>query len=497
MYVLTPLAVLCVQRHCVRTRGWMCDGFALFFGLLVFGLIHAICGRALVSAFATVLCFAGLGFCNVAKERALRGESLTFADVTLLRQVVEHPKLYLPFLPWKAMLAGLFLALPLFWLLANLEYPARSCFDLVPLFFLGLCFVVAKTKLGRVVLRFAKEMIPLTLSTQDLATIGPLACVFWHGLWHVGMQGLSGIRGSCDQPFAEPLWGKGWRKHRYVSKPDIVVIQAESFCDPRVYLAPNDAQSLPENYLATFDAMSKEGALLDFGVHAYGAYTMRTEYEVLTGIPPQDLGTDAFHPYWRVAKRPSWSIAWYLKCLGYTTVLLHPYAKSFFYRDRAIPHLGFDRFVALEDLVDPVYFGPYVSDTFLATLLCQWVGEKPLFCFVITMENHGPWDAARLTFSHPLLAHIPAPIGPYLLHTMHTDSMLATLRTSYPKKLLLALYGDHLPNIPSLIPSNATHTPCLLWGAEVFRSKQGVIAPANLGGILLDAMANEGISEDM
>src|SRR5260370_1403776 len=90
-----------------------------------------------------------------------------------------------------------------------------------------------------------------------------------------------------------------------------------------------------------------------FGVPGWGANTMRTEFAVLTGIPESELGYDRFNPYYGLARVPLESQVWRLRRAGYRTICLHPFDPRFFRRDLVMPALGFEQFLARQELGSP------------------------------------------------------------------------------------------------------------------------------------------------
>ncbi|HAC59128.1 MAG TPA: hypothetical protein DCF73_12335, partial [Rhodobiaceae bacterium] len=173
------------------------------------------------------------------------------------------------------------------------------------------------------------------------------------------------------------------------SHPHVVVVQSESFFDPRRVM-----NRVPKGFLENFSLMSSEARYLGrLRVPAWGANTLRTEFAFLSGIPDEALGVDRFNPYLRYCDKPVWTIATYLRSIGYRTVCIHPFHKSFFRRDKVYPHLGFDEFIDIDDFDESDRAGPYVSDGAVAQKIETLLADEtaPVFIFAITMENHGPW----------------------------------------------------------------------------------------------------------
>src|SRR5260370_10067571 len=90
-----------------------------------------------------------------------------------------------------------------------------------------------------------------------------------------------------------------------------------------------------------------------FGVPGWGANTMRAEFAVLNGIPESEVGYDRFNPYYGLARGPLESQVWRLRRAGYRTICLHPFDRPFFRRDLVMPALGFEQFLAREELGSP------------------------------------------------------------------------------------------------------------------------------------------------
>ncbi|MDQ1343475.1 MAG: hypothetical protein QG650_194, partial [Patescibacteria group bacterium] len=126
--------------------------------------------------------------------------------------------------------------------------------------------------------------------------------------------------------------------------------------------------------------------------------TALVEFEILTGNSKAYLPKGSV-PYQQNHREPNPSNPSEIKKNGYETVAVHTYDRSFFNRARAYPILGFDRFIGKEDIPDPKYKGPFVSDeTFTDEILRQLKDAKrtkPLFVFGISMENHFSYEGHK------------------------------------------------------------------------------------------------------
>ena len=305
------------------------------------------------------------------------------------------------------------------------------------------------------------------------------------------------------------------------SLPDLIAVQSESFFDPREYLNQSfilshqtdadiseivKAKENPVNYnnpLKYFDRITRKSRYRgEVKVPAFGANTIRTEFSVLTGIAPEQMAGHQFSPYQIMSGKDFHlpSVVNYLKSLGYYTVAFHPFHKGFYHRDIIFRKWGFDEFRGMESFNQNDYSGAYVGDIPLAqqvisfvksydnnkdpggiTGTCPWpnfgkstdpahhlslqlegkatIARKPLFVFVITMENHGPLHLEKveekdyLTFmgkegklrDHDLTA--------YLRHLVHADGMIRDMVTCLEERdrpSSLLFYGDHVPILPDL-----------------------------------------------
>jgi phosphoglycerol transferase MdoB-like AlkP superfamily enzyme len=242
------------------------------------------------------------------------------------------------------------------------------------------------------------------------------------------------------------------------TRPHVVLVQAESFCDIREHLSGAQREAL-RDFLPNWDRLQQSGRGLPTPKNAYGAYSMRTEFSMLSGLKPEALGPWALNPYILAARRPLWSLAWFFRDLGYETLCLHPYHKRFFGRDKVMPNLGFQRFLSVEELGAMEKFGPYVSDAALGRRIVEELegAQRPVFCFVITMEAHGPWLHGRLTEQEIAETLEDVDVGlfdeemrMYLCHIRHMDGLFGMLDggcSMSGHEVSVWAYGDHRPGI--------------------------------------------------
>ena len=286
--------------------------------------------------------------------------------------------------------------------------------------------------------------------------------------------------------------------------PDIVVVQSESFFDAARLRGLEAAQVLPE-----FRRLAAHARHGEVWVPTYGGGTIRTEFEVLTGLAMRYFPAVQY-PYFRLTAQPMQSLASVLRARGYRTLVVHPNVRGFWNRASAFANMGFDAFHDLVDFAGADRVGHYVGDDALVDHLLEELGRtrQPLFVFAISMENHGPYhdypnvDPARV-------AAQPAPSGldaeaaralrGYLLHLENADRTLGRLADALerrPRRSLLLFYGDHLPALPLVYGQagfddgrHATEQPApwLLYDTAGMRSAREDTAAFYLPALLLDA----------
>ncbi|MDN3526589.1 LTA synthase family protein [Halomonas sabkhae] len=407
-----------------------------------------------------------------AKSRTLR-EPFICQDFEYFLDAIRHPRLYVPFfgigLAIGATLAGL--AAIIGFLLIEPSLLARYGGEV----FLSRSALIIVASI--LLLRLSLRRLPACSldPAQDTHRLGLFSALWAYGLL---MRRPLGELASPYAPAPETLKDQP-------SLPHLVVVQSESFFDPRPWHG-----QLRDDLLPNLDALRDEAMLQGrLRVPAWGANTVRTEAAVLTGLDQQSLGIHRFNPYHQLAERPVPSLAAELKRLGYRTVCVHPYAASFYQRDRVMPHLGFDEFIDIQSFERSDYCGQYIGDLAVAdkvgSLLVD-TDNKPLFVFVISMENHGPlqldqWAADQsrdsLAPGAPPLPDDDGELASYLAHLQNADRMAGRLRqqlATSTRQGLLCWYGDHVPIMPNAYEHHGEpdgDTPYWLWSSRGRRNR--------------------------
>ncbi len=240
------------------------------------------------------------------------------------------------------------------------------------------------------------------------------------------------------------------------TQPDIVIIQSESLFDPvRLNGAPKNT------YLPNFHRLAKRGLSGELQVPTYAGGTIRTEFEVLTGLALAFF-PGVQYPYFEIADRPIPGIVRTLSRQGYQTTAIHPNSGVFWNRNQAYQQIGFDRFVDDKAFSKDDIVGLFTGDAALTDHVLAQLDQDgpPQLIFAVTMENHGPFDW-RPGLDAERLAAMRTPAGldeggeywmrNYLYLLGDADHELGRLADALQKRkrrTLLLFYGDHLPALP-------------------------------------------------
>ncbi|TAL97812.1 MAG: LTA synthase family protein [Rhodanobacter sp.] len=235
--------------------------------------------------------------------------------------------------------------------------------------------------------------------------------------------------------------------------PDIVVVQSESFFDPTIMRGYEHSDFAPN--LRRLAAHGISGKL---HVPTFGGGTIRTEFEVLTGLSLRYFDHLQF-PYLQMSHKSLPSLLRTLEAHGYRTLALHGNDPSFWNRTTAFKAIGFDRFVSQSSF--PAHApddGKYMADSAMTDEIMVQLKDTgpPQFIFAISIEAHGPYDVEP---ANPAERNaIPVPDGitgrdklelqTYLYHLKHADAELGRLvawLAQRQRPSLVLFYGDHLP----------------------------------------------------
>jgi phosphoglycerol transferase MdoB-like AlkP superfamily enzyme len=265
----------------------------------------------------------------------------------------------------------------------------------------------------------------------------------------IDSSAVNALRALPDAPIAIPLTAG--------TMPDIVVIQSESFFDTSILKnIDNTDAELPNLKKAL--AIGRGGTMKP---PTFGGGTLRTEFEVLTGIP-MEAYPDISFPYLQITKPKLPSLVRVAQDAGYATVAIHGNAGDFWNRAKAFKAIGFDHFVTAADFPEGAeHEGWYFADSAMTDQIIKKLrnANKPTLIFAISIEAHGPYMNIPVGDIHRRDL-IPTPDGlskkgireyrNYMYHIEDADRQLGRLWNfleSRKRPYILAFYGDHLPGL--------------------------------------------------
>jgi phosphoglycerol transferase MdoB-like AlkP superfamily enzyme len=239
--------------------------------------------------------------------------------------------------------------------------------------------------------------------------------------------------------------------------PDVVVILSESLFDSTIM---KGMAGLPET-IPNVRASIAQGHGGYMKVPTFGGGTIRTEFEVMTGMP-MDAFPNAQFPYVTLVRDHIPGLVSELKRHGYRAIAVHGNDGSFWNRTNAYKAIGFDRFITKREFPkDAAHNGRWISDAVMTDIIIDQLGRAagPTFVLGLSMESHGPYtdekttdQAARDAVRIPpgLTSKEALELRNYLYHAHRADAQFARLLNaleSRKRPTVLLFFGDHLPGL--------------------------------------------------
>ena len=195
-------------------------------------------------------------------------------------------------------------------------------------------------------------------------------------------------------------------------------------------------------------------------VNSPGSIYASDYYEVLGAGNTSDAEFVSLHSMYPSMKNPSYEVYLdtylyglpkILKDHGYNPLALHGYRRDFWIRDRAYPHIGFEKFYAEDNYELDEVIGMGLGDkSFLKQSISKIENEKsPFFAFLVTLTSHVPYDMPveeqKLAMDEEDSKNI---FGKYLQAVHYTDAAIGEFIEGLKAKGLydnsiIAIYGDH------------------------------------------------------
>lgn len=435
-------------------------------GLLAAGVLLVI-SRRLVMSFGLAFALQQVVYAVNALKAANLGTPLMPADFTMVGQLDKGGMhvlgAYLPHSPWPylLMLAGIAL-LVLLWRLEPPLLPARTrgsrvitglVLSALLVTLLGGLQLWGRLYNGRTLWLEPWSAVSTRNHSGLISSLMMYHLQYGHGRQKPNVAAAKQLLGENDAALRQRMAAAAAPQ----PLPDIVVVQSESYFDParingleHLDLSPN---------LHRLAGSGQSGALY---VPTFGGGTIRTEFEVLTGLALRYFGELQF-PYLQLNAKVVPGLVRTLNARGYETVAIHGNDPSFWNRTSAFKAIGFNRFVSARSFpLDAKRDGKYMTDSAMTDEIMKQLRNDgpPQFLFAISLEAHGPYD----TVPNDAIARDaePVPVGVtgqsklelqnYLYHIGHADAelgRLVKLLAQRERPSLVLFYGDHLPALVS------------------------------------------------
>ena len=238
--------------------------------------------------------------------------------------------------------------------------------------------------------------------------------------------------------------------------PNVIIVQLESFFD----VSCMEGVTFSANPTPTFTALKEQYPSGILTVPVFGAGTVNTEFEVLTGMNIADFGAGEY-PYRSImADATCETIAYDLLASGYRTHAIHNHEGSFYLRNEVYKNLGFEDFTSIEYFKEPTFNETgWAHDALLTEeILCMLAGTAESdFVFAVSVQGHGQYpddyvpteddvvvtgglenDAVRSHFNY------------FINQLREMDAFVSALYEAVmalEEDTVLVFYGDHLPTI--------------------------------------------------
>ena len=241
-------------------------------------------------------------------------------------------------------------------------------------------------------------------------------------------------------------------------RPHVIFVMNESFFDLTTLPGLTFSQDpLPNYHRLQSDPGTTWGP---FFTNTCGGGTGWVEMDTFTGVSNTLL--DAASDNTAMEPEVYAALPSYVRVLrenGYRTVAFHAHTSELFNRKQNFPLLGFDEVLFREPFLEhATFFGGFFDDESAGTVLLslfEKYREDPLFLYVLTMQNHQPYNSGRykgeekLEVSAPLLSPTELEmVNCYATGLYDADRMLGRLVDFFSQveePVLLVFTGDHRP----------------------------------------------------
>ena len=239
------------------------------------------------------------------------------------------------------------------------------------------------------------------------------------------------------------------------SRPNIVMVQLESFFDPTLMKNVKFSEDPVPNF-RRLKELNSTGYMV---VPSVGAGTANTELEVLSGMSVQFFGPGEYPYKTALKKKTVETMAYDLKGLGYSAHAIHNHRGDFYGRNEVFANMGFDTFTSVE-YMNQVTKTPknFEQDKVLTGEIMSTLESTPGrdFVYTISVQGHGSYPMEKV-YDHPAITATGSGIKTeedayaleYYLQQVHDEDAfigdLVKAIGNLKEDTVLVIYGDHLP----------------------------------------------------
>lgn len=236
--------------------------------------------------------------------------------------------------------------------------------------------------------------------------------------------------------------------------PNVIFIQLESFFDvTRVKDLEFSKDPIP-----FFRSMMKQYSSGFLSVPTYGAGTVNTEFEMITGMNKDYFGAGEYPFKSILQEKASESICYILKEEGYATHAIHNNNATFYDRDYVYSNLGFDTFTTMEmmTVMEKNQIG-WVKDKILTKYIGQALDstEGQDFIYTVSVQGHGDYPTKEISTNTIQVTgakteSLNYQYSYYASQLKEMDDFLRELTQALAQReeeTVLVVFGDHLPSL--------------------------------------------------
>ena len=284
------------------------------------------------------------------------------------------------------------------------------------------------------------------------------------------------VSSTTENPVSEQFLSNadfGTNKNLKGKKPNIIFIMNESLADFDL-IAETNFNRDPLEFLHSMEEDTIYGT--DY-VSIFGAGTSNSEFEAMTG------NTMKFFPsgcnvYQQFMHDSTFSMAYYLKSLGYQTLAIHPSAGANWNRIKTYESMRFDDFITIDDFKNPEYVR-YISDKESYKKVIELYEAKeegtPLFAFDMTIQNHGGY-LTNTKWKDPVYVEgaYYEETKEFLSATKVSDEAFEYLVDYFKEQdepTIICMFGDHQPSIETEFYEDILGKKQEDWGLEEIQKR--------------------------